>query len=253
MLTARVLPCLLLKGEALVKTVRFNEVNYIGDAINTVRIFNQMEVDELVFLDITATTEGRRPNFKLIEEIASESFMPFGYGGGINDLDDIKTILSIGVEKVIINSYAFENPAFIQEAAQLVGSQSIVISIDVKKRFWGKYEVLTHGGRQKTGANPVEYARRMEQLGAGELFLTAIDRDGTWDGYDLELIRQVTKAVSVPVIASGGAGSVADFGAAVKKGGASAVAAGSMFIYQGKGLGVLVSYPSRTELINALS
>jgi imidazole glycerol-phosphate synthase subunit HisF len=248
MLKTRVMPCLLLKDGALVKTVRFQEPSYIGDPINAIRIYNRKEVDELVFLDITATLERRQPPFKVLSEIASECFMPVAYGGGIRDIGDIKTVFGLGIEKVALNSHAVENPRFIREAADRFGSQSIVVSIDVRKSSNGRYEVFTHGGRTATGLDPVAFAVRMQEAGAGELLLTSIDRDGTQEGYDIPLIKSVTAAVGVPVIASGGAGRVEDFGAAVLDGGASACAAGSMVVYFGRNRAVLISFPSREEL-----
>ena len=248
MLKARVMPCLLLKGRGLVKTVRFKNPNYVGDPINTIRIFNEKEVDELILLDITATTESKKPNFETISEVASECFMPLTYGGGIRTIEDAKMIFNLGVEKVAINSYAVENPSFIRELAALFGSQSVVISIDVKKTWLGKYAVHTHGGKNVTKYDPVEWAKFMEETGAGEILLTSIDRDGTYEGYDIELIRMVSAAVTTPVIACGGACRLEDFTEAVKAGGASAVAAGSMVVYQGKNRGVLINFPARNEL-----
>jgi cyclase len=253
MLKIRVIPCLLLKGQGLVKTVKFKNPKYVGDPINAVKIFNDKEVDELIFLDIEATVEGRRPPFKTISEIGGECFMPLSYGGGIRDLDDIKTIFNLGVEKVIINSYAIENPSFINQASKLYGSQSIVVAVDVKKKSKDKYEVFTRGGNKKTGLDPVEHAMKMERLGAGEIFLNSIDRDGTIQGYDTELIKRITEKVSVPVIVCGGAGKIEDFVDAVKKGGASAVAAGSLFVFHGKYRAVLISYPAIDELSQAFS
>ena len=248
MLTIRIIPCLLLKGEGLVKTVKFKDPKYVGDPINAVKIFNDKEVDELIFLDIEATVEGRRPPIKLISEISSECFMPLSYGGGLRDLDDLKTIFNAGVEKVIINSYAIENPNFISEASELYGSQSIVVAIDVKRSSKGKYEIFSRGGRKKTNLDPVEHAMKMETLGAGEIFLNSIDRDGTMKGYDIGLIKEVAESVSIPVVACGGAGRIEHFVEAVKKGGASAVAAGSMFVFHGKHRAVLTTYPSVEEL-----
>lgn len=252
MLKARVIPCLLLEGESLVKTVRFQDPNYIGDPINTVWIYNEMEVDELIFLDITATKEKRKPNFKIIEEIANECFMPLAYGGGVRDIADLERLFKIGIEKISINSYAFENPDFITEVSKLYGSQSIIVSIDIKNNYRNKYEVYTVGGSKNVKLKPVEWARRMEQAGAGELLITSINRDGTWDGYDVDLIRMITRSVSIPVIACGGAGKLDDFAYAVNEGGASAVAAGSMFVYQKKDLGVLIKYPAEEELVRFL-
>ena len=252
MLQTRVIPCLLLKNNALVKTVKFNKPNYIGDAINTIRIFNQMEVDELIFLDINATNENKKPPFNLIADIASECFMPFSYGGGLRTIEDIKQIFTIGVEKVSINSYAMENPSFIREASDKFGSQSIVVSIDVKKTFRGKYIVYTNSGKKKININPVEYAKKIEKYGAGEILLNSIDKDGTWDGYDIDLLKSITSVVNIPVVSCGGAGKIHHLAEAVSIGGASAVTAGSMFVYQGKDLGVLINYPTRDELKNIL-
>ncbi|MCM2356961.1 MAG: AglZ/HisF2 family acetamidino modification protein [Geobacteraceae bacterium] len=252
MLGTRVIPCLLLRNQGLVKTVKFKDPKYVGDPINTVRIFNDKEVDELIFLDITATFENKRPNFRLISDIASECFMPLGYGGGIRTVEDIKEILGLGAEKVIINSYALENTSFISEAAELFGSQSIVVSLDVKKNFFGNYEVFSHSGTKRTKLDPVSAAKQSEQMGAGELFLNSIDRDGTMQGYDIDLVSKVSGAVSIPVIASGGAGKLDDFSAAVNSGGASAVAAGSFFVFHGKHRAVLISFPTREEMQNIL-
>jgi len=246
MLRIRIFPCLLLNNSALVKTIKFGNPQYIGDPINTVRIYNEMEVDELVFLDITATLKNKKPPFDIISQIAGECFMPFAYGGGIKDLKDIKKIFSLGAEKVVINSYAVKNPRFISEAADLYGSQSIVVSIDVKKNVLGKYNLYSRSGKKPTKLDPVEFAVHMEEMGAGEIFLNSIDRDGTMDGYDIVLIKKVSEAISIPLIACGGAGKYEDIGKAVKAG-ASAVAAGSIFIYQGKNRSVLINFPAREE------
>lgn len=244
----RVIPSLLLQDRGLVKTVKFKDPKYLGDPINTVKIFNDKEVDELVLLDITATINQRNPNIELISEIASECFMPLAYGGGINCIEDIKQILSLGVEKVVINSYAYDNPGFIREAADRFGSQSIVVSIDVKKNYFGRYEVFTHGGRKATKQNPVEFAKKMQESGAGELLLNSIDMDGTMKGYDIELIKSVSQMLEVPLVACGGAGSLKDFRKAIHEGGASAVAAGSFFVFQGPYRAVLINFPTQSEL-----
>jgi imidazole glycerol-phosphate synthase subunit HisF len=243
MLKTRVIPCLLLRNHGLVKTLKFKEPKYVGDPVNAVKIFNEKEVDELSLLDITATIERRKPDFSLIRDIASECFMPLSYGGGIRSIEDIKEIFALGAEKVIINSYAFENPNFISEASSLFGSQSIVVSIDVKKRFQNKYETYICSGTKTTGLDPISFAVKMASLGAGEIFLNSIDRDGTQQGYDLDLIRRMTAVLDIPVIACGGAGSLEDFADAVHKAGASAVAAGSFFVFHGKHRAVLISYP----------
>lgn len=248
MLRTRVIPCLLLRNAGLVKTTRFKDPVYIGDPINTVRIFNEKEVDELTFLDITATPENRKPPFKLLSEIAGECFMPLGYGGGVRSLDDIGEILGLGVEKIIINSYAVEHSGFIRESSERFGSQSIVVSIDARRKpLFGGYEVRVRGGREGTGLDPVRHAVRMQEQGAGEILVSSIDRDGTMSGYDLELVRAVSGAVDIPVIACGGAGSVAHFAEAVQAG-ASAVAAGAFFVFQGKHRAVLINVPPREEI-----
>lgn len=248
MLKTRVIPCLLLRNYGLVKTVKFQQPTYVGDPINTVRIYNEKEVDEIIFLDITATPENRPPQFKLLAEIANECFMPFSYGGGIRNIEQMQTLFALGTEKVSINTAAHEDPDLVRQAASAFGSQSIIVSIDVNKTRLGKYEVFTHGGRKNTGLDPVRYAQTAEALGAGEILLTSIERDGTFNGYDLDLIRAVTSAVGVPVIACGGASSLEDLAAAVKEGGASASAAGSMVVYQGKHRAVLINFPYKNEL-----
>jgi len=248
MLTTRVIPCLLKRHKALVKTIKFNKFNYIGDPVNTLQIFNNLMVDEIVVLDILATLEGKKPDFDFIKDIASECFMPLAYGGGIKTLEEIKKIFSLGVEKVIICSAAVENPQLIREASQAFGGQSIVVSIDVKKNIWGRYEVKTFSGRKKTGLDPVDFAKKAVELGAGEILLNSIDRDGTMSGYDLDLIKKISKTINVPLVAVGGAGEYSDLNRPIKSG-ASAVAAGSLFVYQRKNYeSVLVNYPTPIEL-----
>jgi imidazole glycerol-phosphate synthase subunit HisF len=247
-MTNRIIPCLLLRNNGLVKTIKFKDSVYIGDPINAVRIFNEKEVDELVFLDIDATREKREPSLNLIRKIAEECFMPFSYGGGICTLQQIEEIIKSGAEKIIINTQAFIRKEFIHEAAVRFGSSTIVVSIDVKKKLIGGQTVHINGGRQNTGKDPVEYAREMEEQGAGEIFINSIDRDGTMEGYDIELIRSVSGTVSIPVIACGGAGSTNDLKKAIKEGGASAAAAGSMFVFHGKRRAVLITYPSYNEI-----
>ena len=252
MLFTRVMPCLLVLDGALVKTIQFKNPSYVGDPVNAIRIYNEKEVDELILLDITATLEERKPNFAFLSEVANECFMPLAYGGGVRDLEDIKRIFSLGIEKVAINSYALENPSFVEKAAAVFGSQSILLSMDVKKNLFGKYRVYGRGGRNGTDHEPAAWAACMERMGAGEILLNSIDQDGTMEGYDTTLIRKVTEAVVVPVIACGGAGRIQDFKMAVEKGGASAVAAGSMVVYQGKNMGVLINFPSQDDLKNIL-
>ena len=252
MLRTRVIPCLLLNDESLVKTVKFGAYTYIGDPVNTVRIFNELEVDELVFLDITASRQSRGPNFKVLEDIANECFMPLAYGGGICDIEDVGRVFGIGFEKIVINSHAVQDPGFIRRVADKFGSQSVIGSIDARKNLFGRYEVFTHGGTKKASGNPLEWAQELERLGAGELLLTSMDRDGTWAGFDIKLTASVTSKVQVPVIANGGAGTVRHIGDVVGRGGASAVAVGSLVVFQGKGLGVLVNFPGKKELEEVL-
>jgi imidazole glycerol-phosphate synthase subunit HisF len=249
----RVIPCLLLRGSGLVKTRKFKDPVYLGDPRNVVRIFNDKEVDELVLLDITATLEGREPNFLLIEEIVSECFAPVGYGGGIRSVEQVKRIVGIGVEKVIMNSAALHDTSLIEGAARLVGSSSVVASLDVKQGWLGKYEVISHSGTQNTHRDPVSVAKAMESSGAGELLLNSIDRDGMMNGYDLPLIRSVADAVSIPVVACGGAKDITDFVQAVRVGHASAAAAGSIFVFHGSLRGVLISFPGEDDLTNAFA
>jgi len=244
----RIIPSLLLRNRGLVKTVRFRESTYVGDPVNTVRIFNEKEVDELFFLDIDATRLKKEPPYDLIHDIASECFMPFAYGGGINSLFQIERIIKSGAEKIIINSAAYSVKNMIAEAVLRFGSSTIAVSIDVKREFLRGNIVYVKGGTLSTGKNPVDYAIEMEDQGAGELLVNSIDRDGTMEGYDLDLIKSVSEAVKVPVIACGGAGKMSDFGAAFREGGASAVAAGSFFVFHGKRRAVLITYPSYSEI-----
>jgi len=252
MLRTRVIPCLLLRGEGLVKTIAFRDPTYVGDPINAIRILNDKEVDELVFLDIRASQEGRGPALQAIESFASECFMPVAYGGGIRSLEDARQVLALGIEKIVVNTVALRQPQVVAEIAREFGAQAVVASIDAKKKMLGGYEVMAAGGTQRTGLKPADHARRMVEVGAGEIFLNSVDRDGTQSGYDLKLVREVADAVSVPVIACGGAGTLEHFAQAVSEGHASAVAAGSMFVFHGRHRAVLISYPSRSELERTL-
>lgn len=252
MLSTRVIPCLLLRGDGLVKTTLFKAPKYVGDPINAIKIFNDKEVDELVLLDITASREGRGPSFTTIEEVASECFMPLAYGGGIRSVEEARRILKLGVEKVVFNSTAWHHPEVLRDAAREFGAQAVVASIDARRKLFGRHEVYIDSASKSTGMDVVEYAKRMEAHGVGEIFLTAADRDGTMRGYDLELIAKVSAAVGIPVIASGGAGSLAHLRDAVHKGGASAVAAGALFVFHGPHRAVLITYPKRAELEQVL-
>lgn len=246
MLRTRIIPCLLLKDESLVKTVKFKQYNYIGDPINTVRIFNELEVDELMFLDIFASKENRPINFSILQDIANECFMPLSYGGNIRSIDDTKRIFEIGFEKIVINSNAYSNINIISEIAAHFGKQSVVGSIDVKTSFLTKKKQLfSHHGTHRQSMNPLEWAKTLENAGAGELLITSIDREGTWNGYDLDLVQEIADQVTIPVIANGGAGSIQDISDVVKKGHASAAGISSMILYQKKEMGVLVNFPHK--------
>lgn len=247
----RVIPALLLSRSGFVKTIKFRKPTYLGDPVNIVKIFNDKEVDEIVILDILATPEKRGPNFQLLADIASECFMPLAYGGGVKSVDDFKRLTSLGFEKVCINTCAIRNPDLIRAASESFGSSTVIVSIDAKERLFGKYEVCVRGGQERTGIGPVEAAQRAEQHGAGELLVNSISRDGTMRGYDLRLIRQVADAVSIPVVACGGAATVQDLRDAAVTGGASAVAAGSMFVFQGPHRAVLINMPTTQEIEQA--
>lgn len=253
MLRTRVIPTLLLRDESLVKTVRFGRYTYVGDPCNTVRIFNELEVDELIFLDITASKTGQRPNLSLLADIANECFMPLGYGGGVRTFEDAQAILRLGFEKIVVNTHAFERPEFLTQLADHFGSQAVVASIDVKRDLLGRPRVFSHSGSRNTHRDPVEWAQEVERLGAGEILLTSVDREGSWSGFDVELIRNVTSSVTVPVVAQGGAGSLDHLAQAVHAGGASAVGVGSMVVFQRHGMGVLVNFPDPRDLSLALS
>lgn len=246
----RIIPVLLIDEQNLIKTVQFQHPTYLGDPVNAVRIFNRKGIDELSVLDISATKRGRGPDFELLEDISSQAFMPLSYGGGVRTVDQVRRLLSIGYEKVCVNTALVENPEFIREAARVAGSQSVVASIDMKGSGGGARCVVRCGGKA-TEFSPVELAKRAEALGAGEIFLNSVDRDGMMKGYDLETVREVTRAVSVPVTACGGAGGIEDLKAVLQKGGAHAAAGGSMFVYYGRLKAVLITAPTEEELTRA--
>jgi cyclase len=246
----RIIPILLFKDFGLYKSVKFKDHKYVGDPINAIRIFNDKEVDELVFLDIQASIKKKKPDYEMLSDIASECFMPLCYGGGIKNLGDIEKILYTGVEKVSINTAAIEDANLIQEASKEFGSSTVVVSVDVKKTLLSGYKVFTRSGKHNTKFNPVEYVKLMEDRGAGEILLNSIDADGTMTGYDLTLVKKVTESVSIPVIACGGAGSINDMQKVVTQSNASAVAAGSFFVFQGKHRAVLITYPKKELLIS---
>lgn len=249
----RIIPCLLLDRAGFYKTTRFKHPVYLGDPINILKIFNEKSVDEIAILDIGATPGKRGPNFDLLKDLASECFMPLAYGGGITSIAEIKRLFLIGFEKVILNTVLADRPALVTEAAATFGSQSIVACIDVKRTLFGGYEVVTAGARRKVGRRPEEWAKELVAHGVGEIIVNSVDQDGTLAGYDLDLIKLVSSAVNVPVIASGGARNAQDFGLAVKQAHASACAAGAMFVFQGRHRAVLINVPAEPELESALS
>lgn len=246
MLSNRVIPVLLLENQGLVKTTKFKDSVYIGDPINAIKIFNDKEVDELVFLDIEASKNGREPDFNLISNFATECFMPLSYGGGIKTIEHIRRILKLGVEKVCINTRALDNPNFIKEAVKVFGSSTIIVSIDVKENLFGKYQIYNKNTKSKIDF--LSFVKTIYDNGAGEIMINAVNRDGMMLGYDLKLAKSITSIVDIPVILCGGAGKLSDFKDAVEIGGASAVAAGSFFVFHGRHKAVLITYPERNIL-----
>jgi imidazole glycerol-phosphate synthase subunit HisF len=253
MLRARFIPTLLLRGSGLYKTVKFKNETYVGDPINAVRIFNDKAVDELILLDIAAHRGSTGPNFELIADIASEAFIPLCYGGGVTRLEHFERLFKLGIEKVAVNSAAVGEMALVSEATRIFGSQSVVAGIDVRKSLLGRYERHVRSATVGTRQSALDAARQAEAAGAGELLLVSVDRDGTMQGYDMTLTREVADAVRVPVIACGGAGSLADMTRVIREGRAASAAAGSLFVFQGKHRAVLITYPDENEMVRALS
>jgi imidazole glycerol-phosphate synthase subunit HisF len=254
MLYPRIIPCLLVHNRGLVKTVKFRDPKYVGDPINAVKIFNEKEVDELIVLDIDASSQNREPDYKMIENLALECRMPFCYGGGIKTVEQAQCIFNLGVEKVAISSTAVANPAIVSDIAERVGNQSVVVVLDIHKRsLTGKYEIWTYNGTKNTGLNPVEFAMEMEKRGAGEIVLNSIDLDGVMKGFDLNLIDKIRSAIHIPMTVLGGAGSLEDIGAVIKQHGIIGVAAGSLFVFKGKYRAVLISYPDKAEKENIIN
>lgn len=249
MLLPRIIPTILLKGRGLVKTINFENPRYVGDPINIVKIFNDKESDELFIFDIEASRNNGIIQYNLLEKIANNAFMPLGYGGGIKNIDEIKDLFYMGFEKVSLNHYALVNPELIKEAASKFGSQSIIVTIDVKRNESRNYIVYDYLNKQMTNIDAVEMAVKMEKLGAGEIIINSVDRDGTMTGYEISLIRKISSHVNIPIIALGGAGKIIDLINVVKKGGASAAAVGSFFIFYGTNRAVLISYPNCGELM----
>lgn len=248
MFRPRVIPVLLLKNKGLVKSKKFKDFRYIGDPINAVRIFNDFKADELVFLDILATKENRLVSLDFVKKVGEEANMPFAVGGGIKTIEDIQKIISAGAEKVIINSFAAENPDFIQQAADTFGSSTIVVCIDVKKKFLGGLKTFTRNGKKSTRYSPVEFSQLMESKGVGEIIVQSIENDGAMAGYDISLIKSISEAVTVPIVALGGAGHLKHLQEGYKEGFANGLGAGSMFVYHGKKNGVLINYPEKSEV-----
>lgn len=248
----RVIPVLLIQDGGLVKTIKFKNPKYVGDPINAVKIFNDKEVDEIIILDISASQKGYAPKIDMIRDIASEAFMPLAYGGGIQTLSQAQDLFRCGIEKVILNSILADNTNLITEIANQFGSQSVVVSIDAKKNIFGKYAVFVNSGSQKIKMTPWDFAKKMENLGAGEIIINSINREGTFEGYDIDLTRKVADAVTIPVVASGGAASIDDFFKVIQDAGVSAVSAGSMFVFQMPHRAVLISYPDQNKLKSEL-
>jgi imidazole glycerol-phosphate synthase subunit HisF len=247
MLRPRVIPCLLVHQKGLVKTVKFKDPKYVGDPINAVRIFNEKQSDELMVVDIDATADNVEPNYQMIEKLASECRMPLCYGGGIKTVEQAQRIFSLGVEKVALSSAAIENPQLLPAIAERVGTQSVVVVLDVKKKMFGGYEVYTHNGKKATGKNPIELVREFQKLGAGEIVINSIDNDGVMKGYDLDLIEKVRKEISLPLTVLGGAGNLEDIGKLISKFGIIGASAGSLFVFRGAYKAVLINYPNPEE------
>jgi len=250
MLRYRIIPTLLLHDKGLYKSVKYSikKGKYVGDPINAIKIFNDKGVDELIFLDIDASKEKRGPDFNMLKNIAAECFMPVGYGGGITTMEQIKQIFQIGIEKVILNSVLLEDLSLLKNASEAFGAQSIVASVDIKKNLFGKYKVYNSAKQKKIDLDIKKYLKSLEQNGAGEIYISSVDKDGTFEGYDIELIKDITKDIKVPVIINGGAKDIRDFSKAIKECGVSAVSAGSMFVFNGPHKAVLITYPEYEKL-----
>ena len=247
MLRPRIIPSLLIQDNGLVKTVNFKNPKYVGDPINAVRIFNEKEVDELAIFDIDATVKGNEPNYSLIERLASQSMMPLCYGGGVKTVEQAQRIFSLGIEKIALSSSVLQNPKLITQISERVGSQSVIVVLDVKKKLLGGYEVYTHNGKKATGINPIKFAEEAQKLGAGEIVIYSIDKDGIMKGYDLDLIGKVREKITLPMTVLGGAGSLEDIEKVIATHGVIGVAAGSLFVFKGPYKAVLINYPNQVE------
>ena len=247
MLRPRIIPSLLLHDKGLVKTVNFKSPKYVGDPINAVRIFNEKEVDELAFFDIDASVLNQEPDYSLIEKLANQSRMPLCYGGGVKTVEQAQRIFSLGIEKIALSSAIIENPQLVTQIAERVGSQSVIVVLDVKKKLLGGYEIYTHNGKKVTGINPIKFAKEIEILGAGEIIINSIDQDGVMKGYDMNLIDKIAESISIPLTVLGGGGSLADIEKVIDKHGVIGVAAGSLFVFKGPYKAVLINYPNQDE------
>lgn len=247
MLRPRIIPSLLVHDNGLVKTVNFKNPKYVGDPINAVKIFNEKAVDELAIFDIDATVLGKEPNYSLIERLASQSMMPLCYGGGVKTVEQAQRIFSLGIEKIALSSAVLHNPKLITEISDRVGAQSVIVVLDVKKKLLGGYEVYTHNGKKSTGINPFKFVEEAQKLGAGEIVINSIDKDGVMKGYDLDLIAKVREKISLPMTVLGGAGSLDDIEKVIDQHGVIGVAAGSLFVFKGPYKAVLINYPTQLE------
>jgi len=247
MLRPRIIPSLLLHNKGLVKTVNFKSPKYVGDPINAVRIFNEKEVDELVFFDIDATVLNKEPDYVLIEKLAIQSRMPLCYGGGVKTVEQAQKIFGLGIEKIALSSAVIQNPKLVTQIADRVGSQSVIVVLDIKKKLLGGYEIYTHNGKKSTAINPFKFAKDLEALGAGEIIVNSIDQDGVMKGYDLCLIDKISETISIPLTVLGGAGSLADIEKVIEKHEVIGVASGSLFVFKGPYKAVLINYPTEIE------
>jgi cyclase len=247
MLRPRIIPCLLIHNKGLVKTVNFKNPQYIGDPINTVRIFNEKEVDELAIFDIDASVLNKDPDLELLKKIANQSRMPICYGGGVKSVEMAQKIFALGIEKIAVSSIAIQNPKLLPEIANRVGSQSLIAVVDIKRKLFGGYEIYIHNGKIKTGLEPVNFIKYLENLGIGEVIINSIDNDGMMNGFDFNLIDKVIEGLSIPLTIVGGAGSIIDIEKAIQRYGLLGVGCGSLFVFKGPYKAVLINYPSIKE------
>ena len=250
MLRPRIIPSLLIQDKGLVKTVNFKNPKYVGDPINAVKIFNEKAVDELAVFDIDATAKGLIPDYSLIERIANQSRMPLCYGGGVKTLEQAQKIFGLGIEKIALSSAVLQDPNLITEIANRVGSQSVIVVLDVRKKMFGGYEVFTHNGKKPTGINPFDFVEKAQKLGAGEIVINSIDQDGMMKGYDMNLINKVREKITLPLTVLGGAGNLTHIKEVIDKHGVIGVAAGSLFVFKGVYKAVLINYPNKQEKEN---